>query len=432
MVRRKETVEIVNETMIRHRQSFDFSIDELPDLPAAADGEARTLLVPVALLRKERGRFSRFDFTDEVGRTLPLPTRFENAQVSASTLVGAARAVLAGIHPGVEAELRLIASAEKDLALAILRVAYQKPSDVFVNDADAPLRKRLVDHPSFTWLLRTLAYSSILVAAVSADGPRRRILKLSYDEQIADVTRVRAGWRLGARVAAWGYRLGWRGYIGEYLTPYIGARSYHFELHAPPGLELLEAGMTGAKPVRTDRHRVHLYEEHALSRRTAVAYAQFRVRGPGLVRTAVITAGLISVSLWVGRDEAARLAVTNTSAPSLLLLFPGLIASYLARPTHALVTRLLNLARWALLGSAGVAYVTAARLALITAGHPVGVSGLHRFLTWMAAISLVPTALVTASWLLPLRLSTWPRRAWRKIRGKTPPGTLGAGDAGSA
>ena len=235
----------------------------MEDLPACVVDDRKHVHAPIAVLRKERGRFTRFDFTDETGRTIPLPTRSENGEISALTLSHAAHRIIGWGHAGIEAELQLVATADKDLALAIYEYGYRAPTAVFAEDEDAPLRKRLMDDDRFRWLIRVLAYGSILVAQVEDTGIERRILKLSYDEQVADVTQLRKGGALKNRVAALAYRLGWRGYLAEYLSPHIGARSYHFELHAPPGMELLEAGLTGGQPVHSDRHRVHLYDESA-------------------------------------------------------------------------------------------------------------------------------------------------------------------------
>jgi hypothetical protein len=180
----------------------------------------------------------------------------------------------------------------------------------------------------------------------------------------------------------------------------------------------LEAGMSRTPSKVGDRHRVHLYLDDALKARTVVPYVQFRVRGPGFVGAAFLTSLLIVGSLTVAWRETPTLVNASTSAPSLLLLFPGLIASYLARPAHALVTRLLNLARWALVGCAGLAYLAAGRLALITSTHPAHESGLKLWLGLSAALAAVLSAALFASWRLPMPLNSKPRRAWRAWREK--------------
>jgi hypothetical protein len=65
----------------------------------------------------------------------------------------------------IEAELDFIATAQKDLALAFVRVLYEEAA-AQPEDEHAPLRAKLMEHPRFRWLLWTLAYSSIVVFKV--------------------------------------------------------------------------------------------------------------------------------------------------------------------------------------------------------------------------------------------------------------------------
>lgn len=419
IVRRKETVQLLSESSLRHCLSLDFEVDELP---RAQVDDVEYRYVPLTLLRKEPGSFTRFDFEDESGRTLPLPSRADNAELSGLVLVAAARRLIDS-DPNLErsatleAELKRIAGAEKDRAMALVHEAYRSPRCEFAADEDAGLRLRLWGDSNFEWLLRTLASSSLMVIRLRCDGRDRRILKLRYDEKTEDTTRLRRK-RLLAWFGALGYRLGWRGYLQSVVSPFTGARTYHFEFHVPEGMELLEAGMTKGEPDHDDRHRAHLYDDEAGKARTSAVYAQLRIRGAGFGSAAFLTSLLIVLSLVVAHCKAADLANTTTSAPALLLLFPGLIASYFARPTHPLVGRLLELARVALLVSAALAYVAAGRLALISTQHPANPQTLDDFFGVLAAIGIVTTMMLLATWMLPLRLSGRLRRGLRWLGGR--------------
>jgi len=395
--RRKETAELVTESLLRHRMSLDFVVD---DLPTSKRNDTQIAWLPMTLLRKEPGSFTRFDLVDESGRSLPLPNRDRNASVSAGVLAEAARRVLGGISPELRAELALIARTNKDNALAMVTGAYRNPEGPVARDADAARRRQLWSHDRFRWLLETLARSSVLVVAVPLDERPRRILKLSYEELIDDVTTLRKR-PMRAKLAALTYRFGWRGYLLHVHSPFIGASSYHFELHAPDGMQLLAAGLNDGRRGRRDRRRVHLYVDDARTRQSAVAWAQFRIRGPGFVGAAAVTSLSILLALAGVIWQAPQLVDTATSGPALLLLFPGLVGGYLARPTHPLVTRLLNLARWTLVVCTGTAYVAAARLAIVSEAHPAESDSLRWFFGIAAAIAGICTAALMASWRLP-------------------------------
>jgi hypothetical protein len=436
--RRKESVELLAATMVRHRMSLDF----IP--PAGCD------VVPVFLLRKATGQFTRFDLTDETGRSLPLPTRDENGALSAAVLVEAARQVLAGkslkMTPRLETELEFIATSDPDDSLAILR--YRWPQDPEQTPWWSRLRRQVLEaigrapkppmeypenktllrnNASLWWLLRTLAYSSIVAVPMEAsDQPNqpRRLLKCAFDEEIQDLTQLgRAGiaeWLINLVGRAF-LRLGWRGYQVDVVLPYAGARSFHLELFVPDGVQIIEAGLReGTIPrVSGPRKRVHLYIPHAEKSRTVAAFAQTRITGQGFTGSAFVAALSVSaviLAAWLLRDQYAGLAVG--AGPSLMLLFPGLIATYLARAEHSFVTRHLRVARWVLVVSATLAYVAAARLAILnTKTTPAELRAFFEPMFW---ISTVPTAMLLLSWRLPARLSSRWRRpfrwAWQWVR----------------
>jgi hypothetical protein len=436
--RRKESVELLAPSMVRHRISVDFA-------PPAGRDE-----LPLFLLRKATGQLTRFDLVDEDGRSLPLPTRDDNATVSAEVLVEAARRLLEArsfeMTPRLETELRFIARSEPDDALAIVR--YRWPHDDgplpwwsrlwrrliarFGRHAEPPWqypenKTILQEDPSFRWLLRTLAHSCIVAVPVSATGrptQSRRILKCAFDEEVNDLTRQ-------GRPLLWQWlvdivgrvflRLGWRGYQVDVLVPYAGARSFHLELFVPDGVQILEAGLRGGAVARVagPRKRVHLYVPQAAKSRTMAAFAQTRITGHGFTGSAFVAAASVTVSIgaaWLLRHQYAGQAVG--AGPSLLLLFPGLIATYLTRPEHPVVTRHLRFARWVLGLSALLAYVAAARLAILNTDTTE--AQLRSFFEPLFWLSVALTAVLLLSWRLPAPLSSRLRRpfrwAWQRVR----------------
>lgn len=86
------------------------------------------------------------------------------------------------------------------------------------------------------------------------------------------------------------------------------------------------------------------------------------------------------------------------------------------RPAHALVSRLLDLARWALILCAGIAYLAAGRLALVSSRHPADEHNLRMWLGISAIAAAVLSLGLLASWLLPMPLNSPLRRRWRDWR----------------
>jgi hypothetical protein len=176
------------------------------------------------------------------------------------------------------------------------------------------------------------------------------------------------------------------------------ADSYHFEVEAPPGLEIsrarLDAGFRVPKrsslpeayrrsrryaelwlrifmanerlsvqvdgPVR----RVHLLTPALPSKAKPTAKILIRTSRAGFLRPALLTCLLSTTLLWLGYLRVSHLVAQGATASSIpvLLVVPGLLAAYLARPAeHPLATSLLVGVR-AMVAVAGLCAVGAAAL----------------------------------------------------------------------
>lgn len=361
--RRKENVVILDDTALRRQVSVDFSLRSatLPVLQAEPEGDGENLYcAPVFMLAKAPANLMAFDLVDEEGRSLRLLSRSDNARISGATLCRFARRILeekqSSLPPGLEEKLRLLAQVSADegeqLALRIrngLESEFSKETAI------------LAANDRFSWWLSTLAHSSILVVLYRAIAPRRKIIKLTFEQPIASKLRRNTS-------------LGWDAYRVWVDSPLIEARTYHFEAEAPPGLRIAEAKLSddGHEESVLDRgflRRVHLYRPDAAVAGAGTALLRLRVTA-GFGSGALVAAFLTTLALFACAIFAEKIATNPTSAPALLLFLPGLIASYIARPEqHALTTRLLSGARLLLLLSALTAYGAAAKLAL--SGGPV-------------------------------------------------------------
>jgi hypothetical protein len=411
--RRKELCTVLTDRTIHHQISIDL---EVPDGDVlVTDDEGRSVdWLPLFVLRKAPKRMTRFDFRDESRTALPLPTRAENAEVSVAAVQRlAAKTLLASsqgatvLAPDLLADLDEIARADARTGRRLVAQRFAEPP----SDREASNdRERLVRNRDFKWCLDLVAeHSIVMVPFVGARG-ERRIVKVSYDEKIAYPPR---GW-----LPDWYEKFGWRGYLLTLDHPFIGAANYHFELDAPDDMQITDAGLItgGTQPLDAAtgvRKRVHFYAPEAEKRRGALSFAQLRVRGRSFTGGAVLIAALIALLLSGGYCEAEHLAKGSSGAPSLLLVFPGLVAAYIAREEHPLVTRLLAFARRLLLLSAGLAILAAARLVIVTKEQPASHHtlevqfGIAAIVAWAIVLGLLLTR------QLPLKLTSRLRRKTR-------------------
>jgi hypothetical protein len=356
--RRKESVQLLDDTALRRQISVDFSLRSsvAPLLDETQSGMDPLFCAPVFVLPKSPANFRSFDLCDEDNHSLFLIAREDNARISAEALIALVKENSQlgsgeGLPPELERELRRVAEWEAGKAEHIAKrlIASNGPWS-------AELAGIRSDERLSGWL-ETFAHSSVVVVLYRSPGPRRKLVKLTFEEPITTKQR-----RLT--------RLGWASYQVIIDSPRIEARSFHFEAEAPSGLRISSAELTDSEkeePIRETgfMKRIHLYHKAAQRAGAGTAVLALDVAGPGFVSGAML-ASLLTISALVGcAIRAPEIASNSTSAPALLLVLPGLIASYVARPDlHALTTRLLSFARQLLLGIALCAYLAAARVAL--------------------------------------------------------------------
>jgi hypothetical protein len=316
---------------------------------------------------------------------LRLISRNDNAHISGMALRRMAARIL-GAEPSeaLGGELERIARASADEGEQRALRLRHTPAEEYAAEAAT-----LTADPRFAWWLSTLAHSSILVVLFRASTPRRKLIKLTFEQPIESELRTRAS-------------LGWEPYRVWVDSPLIEARTYHFEAEAPPGLRITEARLSDDAHEDTvvDHgflRRIHLYRGDAAASGAGTAMMQLRVSSSfagGALTAAILTAlALLACSIF-----AEKIASNPTSAPALLLFLPGFIATYIARPDqHALTTRLLSNARRLLMGVAFLAYVAAARVVLNGGAARGGAAlaesteGLRR---WLVPLTILTTVLL--------------------------------------
>src|SRR5271166_1794574 len=356
--RRKERVTILDDTALRRQISVDFSLRRtttpIPD-SVPEGSEEQLYCAPVFMLPKAPANLMAFDLFDETGQSLRVVSRVDNAQISGVTLCHMAERILKAQERELPAplavELKQIAAVNADEGKQrALRVQHSLQSEYADETA------LLADDERFCWWLSALAHSSILVVIYRERAPRRKIIKLAFEQPIESELK-------------WRTSLGWDPYEVWVDSPLIEARTYHFEAEAPPGLRITKATLSDDRhniPVKDHGflRRVHLYREDAAQAGAGTAVMRLCV-GASFGGGAFLSAALTTGALLGAAVFADKIATNPTSAPALLLFLPGLIATYIARPEqHPLTTRLLWGARRLLLGIALLAYAAAARVAL--------------------------------------------------------------------
>ncbi len=457
---RKDAICLVSEDRIRQSQSLDF---EIGNIEAADD---KTHAVPFTFLRKAKSRQTAFDMVDEAGRSLPLPTVSENQESSWSVLVTAAKdahatRVADGTPLPSELVNELVAIVTGDpgeanelidsrgwiprsdhrgrVKSAIVRAANwlkirrdtQPYQDEFSNS-----RKAIMQDPAMKWMLPVFRDSLLTVVYLPDSGRTRRVVRLSFDEEIENLVRGRRpsrrsliakspNWKLPFRVAIaivlfvpqslrwlhaaaapYLYRMGLRQYQFNFVAPYVSARSYHLEFHSGDDPVIVSRtvltadGDDGAEQRHFHEHKhVHHYIESAVDRRRAALAARIRVSNP-YTSVGLFLAAAITTLAWVIQQHPMRYIETrNGGVVSVIMLIPTLAAAYLARPQHALVARLLDLCRGIIACVGTLMFLLALQLAVVSDDHPVKPSALDWHLKAIAIACTVLTSLLLLAWL---------------------------------
>ena len=446
--RRVETIELLDVDTVSLRLSVDFRIPQrLPGDVEFAKGQ-RTFCLPLTILPRKTS-LVYFDVCDEEGTRLPLLTRRENASLTGSILVAAARRAL-DVHQQEHGGPKLDLSPALITYLAAIPKRRWSAAKVFVksvldpNDSDVYPDRRVAEvlllDQQFRDLVGVAASCSFVHVPIVATPGERRIVKLKlispWDSPTSGTPRSDGE----SLFRHWGHRrITWLGWQAEtrYLTmPHVGnAETFHVQIRAPERVEFTEAGMRNGPPsdlVRSEfpaapmlpesdsaddpddaegyqqflggiSKRKHLYVEHAHAHRTGIVWVRFRVVRYGFLRAAVAVAWLTAVILALFAARAKYVIGDSQTAAALLLLLPALIAGFLIAPgEHAMTRHLLRGPRM-LTAMVGVLALiaTAAMLTIPLPGSKAAPQALTCIWGAEAALAAMISFLLTISVCLP-------------------------------
>lgn len=451
--RRVEDFSFVDGVRVRRAMSTDLYLP--------LESEEGPIIVPLALPRKVELR--NLDVRDERGAAIPVLTRTENASISAALLIIQAEEVLqelervGPLEPDVVTDLRHIAGDlipakwVKNAPITTSRNALDRVRNPPGNLGDRSLQQRRAlwtDANMRTYMQLLAERFLFLVRLVGAPGDRR-VVKMSYEEDVARADVVRGPlrlsrwrvfrfmgkWRVFRSLSRWRVfrllalvRRDWRQSIGiepfTVIFPTRGlyaAASYHAELEVDDDLLISHAELgraidfvnvstgerdsQGHQDLRHDgkTHRAHVYVPGIeVGDEVGVPPDGFEVAEsgyltcsitlrPGVVFGPAVVAAVTTLMLAVGFCLKAAGAHTDHDLTLILLAIPALFAAYLV-PTarQALVRRLYGLLRLSVLISAAIALLATIAVALALSKTAV--------LVWWGLLALCSAALSWPLW----------------------------------
>jgi hypothetical protein len=440
VIRRVEHVTFLDECTVRRGVSIDY-VPPPNAITLCRPGGQRVRVLPLAIMRRKS--LVNFDFRDSDGRALPLLGLRQNQALTLAAVRAWAAATLDQQSETLSHEVDeflddVVAGDQTELWRAYKRMWAAE---------DGTQLQRLGKDQLFRVMLDRLANSFVLYAL--HDGPQgeRRVIKFSYNEpltlryakasyhathdingkrqDIYENTTLRPlGWTaLGAAMGFSPTRIVFPVPAAEL------AASFHFEISAPPEVSIVKAALLAGRPkpeAKTpalpaggqvngsakmkERQRrrpsfdsigggyptvdLHVADVPYGSRSRAQVEVEARVGG--WFATAVFSSWLASAILlfaWLARPKL------DVGSALLVSFAAGLAALLVRNDPHRLVTRLLSKVR--LLATFAAVLALTAAVVLAFGGRQTA----HDWLLVLFIASLVPTALITSSWLLGLRRS---------------------------
>lgn len=391
--RRVENISLSGERSFRRHMSIDCRVP-----PVVADlvgdlGFGR-FFVPLRFVSKQP--LLAFDL--RLGdRSVPLLTRRQSALAAEAVLRAAVEQIGQELTPEVVAAVQRVTSDEDHSAApALALLGLTEPGRVGETATPAELAH---------WALSTFDTNYLLLADVGLGDIRRRTI-FKVTQEVGPTMRGAQDLPLRSAIA-------WQPTSFVFETPSVTATSsYHFQFDAPDGLvvsggELFGTDAPAAATSTTPKRMfgssasqgsvlgLHTNREEIPAADSYSAEVLVRPSPDGQLRSSAVSSCFSTALLFLATVLAHRIDSTRVDGSvALLLVVPGVISTFLARPgEHYWVSRLLRGVRVLTLISAVTVYLAAA---VIVTGVADG--SIREYWLAFALISLVPSvALVVAS-----------------------------------
>jgi hypothetical protein len=444
--RRTEHVSFRDDRSVVRRVTVEFHVPEQAPVFRGKDGEAYHLL-PLSVMRRKT--LVNFELRDEGGRFVVLPSLRHNQAITESVLLACADATVeqtGGAAPTGVGSSREVA----DFVHQVVSGTQQQLATAYdsLKDGAAPEVAKLAKNCLFKAILDRLADNFVLWVLIPASAPRRRVLTFSCDEPLHLRYRepgfTENKYRLGDILKSW-RAVVWRSALGltatriEFPVPAAeNTASFHFEIDAPKGLQIVEASLLAGRPQEAEPSLDHVQggfptvglhvievPNGSLSR----AQIALQVVTRGWLTTSALSSWAVFLLLLAFATHEAVLNRTGDLPALILVALASGIAALLAQPdTHGLAAHLLKWAR-ALATIAVALPLVAMSFIMFESVSPSHV----RPALWAAAgvsgaIALILSAVWLASWRRQNRIvvrSPWEQNRTRGHEIEQQPGNFG-------
>src|SRR6201992_2388338 len=401
VIRRVEKVRFRDDRSVHRQISVDFVVR--PDAPvfrARGKDQRSFWLVPVSIMRRKT--LVNFDLHEEDGDSLPLPGLRLTQYLDESMLHAVARSELAQpLDPET-------ANFIHEVIAGTAPVVQKKVRDYEQNTAPAQIQA-LMESRLFDALFRRLSFHFVLYSFVEIAAERRhRIIHMSTDEplalyyrkpglpppeeQLKEAPGDHVMYERGARVNRLhphqlGASLGLIPAKIRFPVPAAeNAASFHFEVAAPPSVDIVEASMLAGRPYEPDKPSNESAPDKDNEADRHVSFDRVKLRLP--------TVGLHVAAVPNGSLSRAQ-----------VYLQVAVRGWYATMAVSSIVTSILLFIIWRHLGTGGIdasdlaallVSVVAGVATLVTQGEFDGIAGrllgLPRILAGLEALLLLSAA----------------------------------------
>ena len=432
------------------RVTAEFYVPEQAPIFRGDDGQDYSL-VPLSVMRRKT--LVNFQIRDDEDRPVTMPSLRQNQAITESLLLACADATTVG-HSSQSLESRqiedfihrVVSGTQQELVAAYLSLKPDEPGAVRKPAPEAV--RRLAAQPGFKAILDRMADGFVLWVMIPAGGPRRRVLTFSCDEPLYlhyresghkkgdhksgretdtyETGNLLKPWRLAVLSSA----LGLTPTRIQFPVPGAeNAASFHFEIDAPKGVQIVEAsllaGPPGGKNPAFDRVQgcfptvgLHVIEvpNGSLSR----ARIGLQVANRGWLLTSMFSCWAVFGFLLAFAIHRAALKLTGDLPVVILIALAAAVAGFVAQSdAHGLAAHLLKWVRSLALIAAALPLVAMTFIAFEAAAPTHVGPALWSAVGFSGAIALLLLAVCCRSWWHQRKTVLSP---WEQDREREPPG----------